>query len=80
MIRTKVDPLWFKRCCAFHLQFFHPNVDVNMLSAPLLQGRSPRQRTYFTRTVDLLDGTSFRLLGPADPSLLRWTFKDRGRG
>lgn len=21
MIRTKVDPLWFRRCCAFHLQF-----------------------------------------------------------
>ncbi|MGR8959807.1 2'-5' RNA ligase family protein [Rhizobium leguminosarum] len=22
MIRTKVDTLWFKQCCAFHLQFF----------------------------------------------------------
>ncbi|HWT59101.1 MAG TPA: 2'-5' RNA ligase family protein, partial [Rhizobium sp.] len=21
MIRTKIDTLWFKRCCAFHLQF-----------------------------------------------------------
>ncbi|CAN7206746.1 2'-5' RNA ligase family protein [Rhizobium leguminosarum] len=22
MIRTKVDTLWFRRCCGFHLQFF----------------------------------------------------------
>ncbi|MBY5770142.1 2'-5' RNA ligase family protein [Rhizobium leguminosarum] len=32
MIRTKVDPLWFKRCCAFHLQFFPDREALSKLS------------------------------------------------
>ncbi|WP_345774736.1 2'-5' RNA ligase family protein [Rhizobium sp. C104] len=33
MIRTKVDPLWFKRCCAFHLQLFPDRETVSKLCA-----------------------------------------------
>lgn len=32
MIRTKVDTLWFRRCCAFHLQFFPDNEMLSTLS------------------------------------------------
>ncbi|NNU35682.1 hypothetical protein G9X64_04075 [Rhizobium sophorae] len=33
MIRTKIDLLWFKRCCAFHLQLFPDRETVSKLSA-----------------------------------------------
>ncbi|MDF0661578.1 MULTISPECIES: 2'-5' RNA ligase family protein [unclassified Rhizobium] len=33
MIRTKVDLLWFKRCCAFHLQLFPDPETVSKLCA-----------------------------------------------
>ncbi|MBY3053890.1 2'-5' RNA ligase family protein [Rhizobium laguerreae] len=33
MIRTKVDLLWFKRCCAFHLQLFPDRETVSKLCA-----------------------------------------------
>ncbi|TBF40444.1 2'-5' RNA ligase family protein [Rhizobium leguminosarum] len=41
MIRTKVDTLWFKRCCAFHLQFFPDRETVSKLCA--LQDRIERE-------------------------------------
>ncbi|ANL64651.1 RNA ligase family protein [Rhizobium phaseoli] len=31
MIRTKIDALWFKRCCAFHLQFFPDGATLSKL-------------------------------------------------
>ncbi|TAV45344.1 hypothetical protein ELI30_27195 (plasmid) [Rhizobium leguminosarum] len=33
MMRTKVDQLWFKRCCAFHLQLFPDHETVSKLCA-----------------------------------------------
>ncbi|ARM11244.1 MULTISPECIES: 2'-5' RNA ligase family protein [Rhizobium] len=33
MIRTKIDALWFKRCCAFHLQFFPDGATLSKLSS-----------------------------------------------
>ncbi|EJC82847.1 hypothetical protein Rleg4DRAFT_4577 [Rhizobium leguminosarum bv. trifolii WSM2297] len=33
MIRTKIDTLWFKRCCAFHLQFLPDREALSKLSA-----------------------------------------------
>ncbi|NKL94179.1 2'-5' RNA ligase family protein [Rhizobium leguminosarum] len=41
MIRTKVDLLWFKRCCAFHLQLFPDSETVSRLCA--LQDRIERE-------------------------------------
>ncbi|NEJ47283.1 2'-5' RNA ligase family protein [Rhizobium leguminosarum] len=41
MIRTKVDLLWFKRCCAFHLQLFPDSETVSKLCA--LQDRIERE-------------------------------------
>ncbi|TBG58376.1 hypothetical protein ELG71_08435 [Rhizobium leguminosarum] len=41
MIRTKVDLLWFKRCCAFHLQLFPDRETVSKLCA--LQDRIERE-------------------------------------
>ncbi|MBX4927620.1 2'-5' RNA ligase family protein [Rhizobium binae] len=32
MIRTKIDALWFKRCCAFHLQFCPDGAALSKLS------------------------------------------------
>lgn len=33
MIRTKIDTLWFKRCCAFHLQFLPDREALSKLCA-----------------------------------------------
>ncbi|WP_327206018.1 2'-5' RNA ligase family protein [Rhizobium beringeri] len=43
MIRTKVDTLWFKRCCAFHLQFFPDREALSKLCS--LQGSIERDST-----------------------------------
>ncbi|MCW1410888.1 2'-5' RNA ligase family protein [Rhizobium sp. 1AS11] len=70
MIRTKVDPLWFKRCCAFHLQFFPDREALSKLcdlqesiernsTAPLL--RVPATSLHMTVATLLNAATQLRI-------------------
>ena len=82
VIRTKVDTLWFKRCCAFHLQFLPDRETLSKLcdlqdsierdsAAPLL--RVPATSLHMTVVTLINAATQFSI-----PNDEVWKLKGKG--